>query len=242
MVIDTVGARKLAVDIASLLNNEQAGRAYNAVAPVLQERTPFRRIGEIGKPLGTLPPYKLQPFLDRIAASKAEGGWVLIASALGEMLKMDFSIPLQWSRDYLSAAGIWYAADIFGERVPGPALMMDFDHALFLLAPWREDPDCWVRRTVGVAVHYWAKRSRDIPGSDGQAQRLLQFAKPLTSDRDLEAVKGIGWGLKTLGRYFPLVVVPWLKQELPEEAPHARLLLRKALTYLPQESKAGFSK
>jgi len=42
---------------------------------------------------------------------------------------------------------------------PGPALVARFNKALPELSPWRRDENCWVRRMVGVAVHFWAKRS-----------------------------------------------------------------------------------
>jgi hypothetical protein len=59
-------------------------------------------------------------------------------------------------RAFIASADTWYGADIFGERVPGPALVADLSAHLPLLAPWRGDPSRWVRRTVGVAIHYWA--------------------------------------------------------------------------------------
>jgi hypothetical protein len=47
--------------------------------------------------------------------------------------------------------------------------------ALALLAPWRDDANRWVRRTVGVAVHFWAKRAHGDPKHARQVKTLLKF-------------------------------------------------------------------
>lgn len=51
-------------------------------------------------------------------------------------------------------------------------------------------------------------------------------------ERRVDAIKGIGWGLKTLGRYYPAQAADWLEtQRLSGKRPRA-LMLRKATTYL----------
>jgi hypothetical protein len=133
---------------------------------------------------------------------------------------------------------VWYATDILGERVPGPALVSNFEAALPLLAPWRQDANHWIRRTVGVAAHFWAKRARGAPEYIPQAQNLLAFLAPMFEERDVDAVKGVGWGLKTLGKYYPDVLTDWLAQQAADRRPHRALMLRKALTFLPPAQQA----
>jgi len=55
----------------------------------------------------------------------------------------------------------------------------------------------------------------------------------------MDVVKGVGWGLKTLGRYYPDLVADWLAQQVVHRQQRYRtLMLRKALTYLPDEQRA----
>jgi len=180
----------------------------------------------------------VNPFLEHIAAARTEGGWVVIGSALGGQLDRDPAGAFARCRAFIIAADVWYATDIMGERVPGPALMADFPPAMALLAPWREDANRWVRRAVGVSAHFWAKRSRGAAEHAVQAETLLAFLEPMFEEWDMDAVKGVGWGLKTLGKYYPDLVADWLAQQVAHsQRRHRTLMLRKALTYLSDEQR-----
>jgi 3-methyladenine DNA glycosylase AlkD len=227
-------ADDLGKQIAVLVQAGQPEEAYSLLSPVLAERTPFPLLGRIGEPVGAGPLKGANAFLERIAADKTEGGWVVIGSALGQQLDRDPAGAFARCRDFIIAADVWYATDILGERVPGPALVADFQPALDLLNPWREDANRWVRRAVGVAAHFWTKRSRGKAAS--QAEALLAFLEPMFEEWDLDAVKGVGWGLKTLGKYYPDLVADWLAQQMGRR--HRALMLRKALTYLSDEQRA----
>ena len=184
---------------------------------------------------------EVNALLEKIADAKTEGGWVVIGSAVGQQLGRDFAGALDRCRTFVIAAGVWYATDILGERVPGPALVTDLRQALTLLAPWREDANRWMRRTVGVAAHFWAKRARGAPKLLPQAKILLDFIAPMFEEREMDAIKGVGWGLKTLGKYYPELVADWLAQQVAQRHPRA-LMLRKALTYLPARQRARILK
>jgi len=226
-------ARDLGDRLASLILNRQFEEAYDLLLPVLSERTPFCLLDVLGAGIGKAPQEVLDSCLDRIAAQQTMGGWVVIASALRQQLVLDLTGAFERCRKYIIAADVWYAADSFGERVPGPALVSHFEPALALLEPWREDTNPWVRRIVGVAVHYWAKRARGKASHLTQAATLLNLLKPLFEEGSTDAVKGTGWGLKTLGRYYPELVADWLVQQAGR--PHRALMLRKATTYLAPE-------
>ena len=237
-------ASELGERIAALVQTGRLGEAYELLAPVLAQRTPFPLLGRIGEVIGAEPleaacperSRRVNGFLDIIAAERTEGGWVVIGTALGRQLDRDLAGAFARCRHYIIAADVWYAADILGERVPGPALVAHFQPALALLAPWRQDDNRWVRRAVGVAVHFWAKRVRDDP--DG-ARRLLSLLAPMIEERDTAALKGIGWGLKTIGRYYPDLLVSFLRRELVAKRPR-KLLLHKATAYLDEASKREF--
>jgi 3-methyladenine DNA glycosylase AlkD len=107
-----------------------------------------------------------------------------------------------------------------------------------LLEPWREDANRWVRRTVGVAVHFWAKRSAAESQSEERAKALLNFLEPMFEEHDIDAIKGVGWGLKTLGKHYPEIVSDWLADVVQRRTDYRALMLRKAMTYLPAKQRA----
>ena len=232
-------ATELGEEISALVEARHLRQAYTLLAPVLAQRTPFPLLGRIGEAVGTGSLEAGNDFLEHIAAARTMGGWVVIASALGQQLDRDPDGAFFHCRDFIIAADLWYGPDILGERVPGPALVTDFGPSLALLAPWREDANRWVRRAVGVSVHFWAKRWRGAVEHTARAEALLAFLDPMFEEWDMNAVKGVGWGLKTLGRYYPDLVTEWLvEQVVKRQRRHRALMLRKALTYLPDEQRA----
>ncbi len=231
--MNTAEARGLGQRIATLVQSGEPRKAQTLLAPVLAERTPFRLLDLIGDAIGAGPLELVNAFVEGVAADRTEGGWVVVASALRQQLERDPLGAFVRCRDLIVAGDIWYATDILGERVPGPALLSQFEPALALLTPWREDHNRWIRRTVGVAAHFWAKRTQGRAEYGQEAERLLGFLEPMFEERDMDAVKGVGWGLKTLGRYYPALTADWLRQQVVERRrPHRTLMLRKALTYL----------
>jgi len=235
----TQEAKELGERIASLVQARQPLKAYALLVPILAQRTPFPLLERIGEAIGAGSLKSVNIFLEHIAAAKTEGGWVVIGRALGEQLDRDPAGAFARCRSYIIAADVWYATDILGERVPGPALVTDFQSALTLLTPWREDANRWVRRAVGVAVHFWAKRSRSAPEHIPQAKMLLDLLEPMFEEQDTDAIKGVGWGLKTLGKHYPNLIADWLAQQVVHRQRRPRaLMLRKALTYLSEERRA----
>ena len=240
--MNTREASELGKRIAGLIRAGQPDEAFGLLGPILAERVHFPLLERIGAPIGAAPLPVANVFLERIAFGKTEGGWVVIGSALGQQLDRDPAGVFDRCRKYVIAANVWYTPDILGERVPGPALLADFPKALSLLDLWRQDSNRWVRRTVGVAVHFWAKRSLGKPETSVQAQKLLDFLEPMFEEQDLDAVKGVGWGLKTLGRYYPDLASDWLAQVVQYRKRYRALILRKALTYLPVKQRARIAK
>ena len=210
--------------------------AYELLSPILAERTPFAMLRRIGEPVGACPQKATDAFLDLIATDRTEGGWVVIQSVLAQMLDRDLPGAFARCRDFIVAADVWYAADTLGEGVVGQALVRHFQPALELLAPWREDDDPWVRRAVGTGVHFWAKRSRGAAELLPRAKILLAFLEPMWGEWDMIAVKGVGWGLKTMGRSYPNLMADWLLQQVGRR--HRALMLRKAMMGLSEEQRA----
>jgi hypothetical protein len=235
----TKEARELGQRMADLIAQNQVEPAYDLLTPVLAERTPFAMLRHIGDAVGTKELGPVNQYLDHIAADKTEGGWVVIASALEQQLGRDLTGAFNRCHEFIIAADVWYGADTLGEGVPGRALVADFEPALALLKPWREDDNAWVRRAVGTSVHYWAKRSEGAAELTPQAEELLALLEPMFGEWEMDAVKGIGWGLKTMGRKYPDLVTDWLvEQVVPGQCHHRAVMLRKALTYLSEEQRA----
>ena len=231
-------ARELGQRVAALVQAGQTDQAYALLAPTLAERTSFRMLGLVGEAVGAGPLETATTFLEHVAAAGSMGGWVVIGKALGEQLERDPGGVFVRCRAFIIAADVWYGTDILGERVPGPALVANLTPTLALLAPWREDANRWVRRSVGVAVHFWAKRSRGKAEHTAQAETLLAFVEPMFEEWEIDAVKGVGWGLKTLGRHYPDLVADWLAQQVVQrQRRHRKLTLRKALTFLSDEQR-----
>jgi 3-methyladenine DNA glycosylase AlkD len=203
------------------------------LAPLLSARTPFRLLDRIGARIGAGPLPQINAFLENVAREKPLGGWPLIGAALAGQLARDPNGALDRCRAFIVYGDVWYAADTLAERVPGAALVIGFEAALTNLARWRSDSNRWVRKSAGVAIHFWAKRSRGEKRLLPKAKKLLAFLEPMFAEEEMDAVKGIGWALKTLGRQFPEAVAPWLERAVVRQPGYRALMLRKALTYLP---------
>jgi 3-methyladenine DNA glycosylase AlkD len=233
--------RAYGAQIRQTLENDGIPAALDALNDILRERTPFRLLDLVGAELDGADAHTVDDLLRAVAGQRTEGGWVVIAAALRERLPRDLAGVLEDSRGYIAQAAIWYGCDILGERVPGPALVAQFQPSLEILSAWRGDPDAWVRRALGVAGHFWVKRSRGLPGSAAQARQLLDFYSPMLEEKDHDAAKGVGWALKTCGRYFPEVTQPWLEEQLLTAGRHpAAVVKRKALKFLPDDFKRKF--
>ena len=227
---DALGKR-----MAQCLASGNVTGAYAVLEPVLAQRKPFRMLDRIAAAAGAGQWSHTSSLLDLIAADQSEGGWVVIGGLLRQQYPRRPSSVFSECRRFIVAADKWYGAALLGARVPGPALVEDFDQAVDLLAPWRSDPNRWVRRSVGVAVHLWTKRARGEPALAEQAQNLLAFLEPMFGEWEMDAAKGVGWGLKTLGRYYPAQLTDWLVTQSGRR--HRRLMLRKAVTYLPDTER-----
>jgi hypothetical protein len=232
--LNTASARSLGAQILPLMQAGDVPAAYNLLAPVLAGKTPFRLLDVIGQEIGDCIFKELDPFLEHIAGENTMGGWVVIANALGQHTEHKLSGALTRCRKYVVRSDTWYGTDILGERVPGPALVsVDFEQTLSVLESWRTDRNRWVRRVVGVAVHFWAKRSRGKSGLESRAAQLLSLLEPMFEEQNTDAVKGVGWGLKTLGRHYPNLVSDWLSEQIIQKKRNPRMLMiRKATTYL----------
>jgi 3-methyladenine DNA glycosylase AlkD len=238
--MNRVEAQQLAAVCRDLLVAGDVAGALARLQPLVAGRTSFTLLNLAGRGVAAAAassPAAFTALLDGLAATNEIGAWPLIGSALAAAY-LPHTLPRACAetRRYILQADVWHATDAFGERVLGEALRADFATALSLLADWRAEASPWLRRAIGVAVHLYVKRERRRPE---QVSRLLDLLAPLFAERDVAAIKGVGWGLKTIGRFYPDLLVPWLRQQLASQKPR-RLMVQKAVEYLPAESKAEF--
>ena len=226
--LKTAQAIELGREIGDFLERGETARAFGMIEPWLKRRIHFAMLDRVAREFGRVSLGKQDEFLSMLAKNGAIGSWPLIGTAPAEQLGNDLESALARERAFIMIGDVWYAADAVGERVAGTALVRYFDAALMHLATWRADQNRWVRRSIGVGVHVWAKRTRGI--EPAQAGRLLEFLEPLWGEQEMDAVKGVGWGLKTIGRYYPQLMTKWLNVQ--EERPHRALMMNKAKTYL----------
>jgi hypothetical protein len=95
-----------------------------------------------------------------------------------------------------------------------------------------------VQRAVGVSAHYWAKKSKGSKLQTKRAVELLNFMASMFTEWEMDAAKGIGWGLKTLGKFYPDILTNWLMEILSDQQLRYRaIMVRKSITYLPESKK-----
>jgi 3-methyladenine DNA glycosylase AlkD len=235
--MDSKQADALGNKIAEHAAAGRAKKAYSLLAPVLAARTPFRLLDRIGAQIGKAPLAKADPLLAEIARHGTLGGWPLIGAILAAHVDSNLTGSLRRCRACIIAADVWHATDSLGERVLGPALLLDSPASLRILSSWRADENRWVRRCVGVGIHFWAKRAKGEPTSVPTAKKLLAYLRPMFGEQEMDAVKGVGWALKTMGRYYPQEIADWLSRQFARPGPVRALMLRKATKFLPAKER-----
>jgi len=244
MILQNIrAARNIGSDIASHIKNGDIDTAYAAIQPILTDKNSFRYLDEIGRLIANCPPSGLHAFYSRLANAGYIGSWVVIAKSLSQKFPMHLDSTLRMARTFIIQADVWHACDCFGERVCGPALVSTFKPAISKFEQWILDPNRWVKRAVGVGVHFWAKRSKSDPERAPQASQLLSLLEPAFENQNMDTAKGIGWGLKTLGRTYPQQTFTWLQHALVTQNRKPRsIVIRKAVKFLPADQKRKLSK
>jgi 3-methyladenine DNA glycosylase AlkD len=116
------------------------------------------------------------------------------------LLEDDLEGTVDQARTLIGAGAAWFVCDIFGVRVVGEALLRHFDRTQRILRRWIDGENPWVQRTVGVAAHHFAKRA---PRHRGRNRRLILLLLRQIESRKTHVVKGVGWGLETIAKHNP---------------------------------------
>jgi 3-methyladenine DNA glycosylase AlkD len=224
-------ADTVASEVEALVREGNLEKAFTMLDPLAFGRTKFPILDRVGMRLGraTLDEASLLEALDRMVSRGSVGYYVIVGSALAQRLESNMADCLEKTTEYVVIGENWAKCDSIAERVWGQALVCHFSQAYKHLARMRDHDNRWVRRAVGVAVHYFAKRR---PNATAELRMLLVLLAPRLGERNYDAIKGIGWGLKTIGKYQPKLLARFLKNQMKWEHP-TRLMLKKATTYLP---------
>jgi len=203
------------------------------LTPVLEDKTPFHMLDLIGKKIGDrvgIHMDKYLSFFDQLSSAKYMAGYVIIAQALIPLLNVNINLCFDKAKAYLLEGDEWYVCDIIGERVLGYAIFQHFQYALPLFEAYNKDDNHWVRRSVGVATHFFAKKSKN---DEDIARNVLELLTPQLTETDIRVIKGVGWGLKTIGRYYPELLVDYMKEHIQNKKISA-VIIRKSVTYLDE--------
>jgi 3-methyladenine DNA glycosylase AlkD len=230
--------QRLSEEFTNHAQKNRAKTAADTLKPILNTKCAFSKLDKLGNLIGTKAKNNPAAFLeafDCIIETQAMGGFVVVGEALASLLETDFESAMQKSREYIIKGATWYVCDIIGERSIGKAVVNHFDKTLPYLEGFLKDDNKWVKRSAGVAVHFFAKRVQNDPA---QAKMLLDVLAPHIEERQVDVVKGIGWGIKTMGRVYPKVAVPFLIEQFKAKKKLSKLMMRKALKYLSEDKKA----
>ncbi|MGD2248742.1 MAG: DNA alkylation repair protein [Candidatus Methanofastidiosia archaeon] len=218
--------------IISAVNSQRD--ALPLLQPILDAKCPFRQLDDIGAYIGKGLIDRLDVLFglcDTIVEYNAMGGFVIVGHALLEGLPYRFDTVMEKSREYIIQGDIWYVCDIIGERSIGHAVVNYFDKSLPWLKTFLEDENTWVKRSSGVAIHFFSKRVLDEPE---KTKILLEVIEPYLEEKHINVVKGIGWGLKTIGRHHPDLLVEFMEKQKGRDM--SKVLVRKAFTYVDKEN------
>ncbi|MCW4016920.1 MAG: hypothetical protein NWF06_11160 [Candidatus Bathyarchaeota archaeon] len=154
-------ARSTAERCVEAITQKDKEGLWKVLNPVLDAKVPFPLLDEIGKSLGTagkLDKTRYFRVFDEIVATKKMGGYVIVGQALACFLETELEASIQKATKVIIEGKTWYVCDIVGERVFGQALVSYFEAAVLVLERMTSLENQEVKRSIGVAVHFFAKR------------------------------------------------------------------------------------
>lgn len=170
---------------------------------LLNQKMPFPYSEFIGEKFyESLSKKELLIILDRLVAEEHLGGYVAAGKALQQFLKSEFDFAFEKAVEYMIQGNTWYVTDIIGERVLGGGLLINFNNAYKILESYQQHENFWIKRSVGVAVHLAGKRQI----GEEKAKRLMELCLKQAKEKHIHIRKGCGWGIETIGKYYPHVL------------------------------------
>ena len=228
---------EIADNAVNHLSNNDYGLFLDSLKLILDGKCSFSKLDLIGKIIGhklkDSPELVVKGF-DILIQYNKMGSYVISGQGLTQLLPEHIDLVMEKSSQYIIFGDKWYVCDIIGERSIGKSLVDYFDITVPWIEKFLEDESNWIKRTAGVSIHFFSKRTIN------QKERtllLLNILEPHIEEKQIDVVKGIGWGLKTIGRYHPDILSQFIVDQLQKKKKISKITLRKALTYLPDEKK-----
>jgi len=222
--------------ISNLLDNDKT-RFLNDLRLILDSKCSFHKLDLLGKSIGYAlkdsPKILIEGF-DKLIEYNKMGSYVISSQGLIQLLPDNIELVMEKSRDYILFGNKWYVCDIIGERSVGQSLVDYFEGTLPWIEDFLADENSWIKRTAGVSIHFFSKR---IKNDNEKTLILLKILEPYMGEKQIDIVKGIGWGLKTIGKYHPDLIVSFMRDQLDMKKKISKIILRKAMTYLPDDKK-----
>jgi len=223
-------AAELALECSAYLSEDDLGAFWSCLQPVLKSKLSDDSLALFGEILGeeaAKDPERYFRAFDEMIAKQSSGCTVIVGKALSKMLETHFDQCCDRARTYIAQGESYETADFVGQSVLGEALVRYFDQTVGVLKNLSHDESKWVRRAVGAAVQFFSEEVRDVD----QTGRLLELTLPLMGSDDDVVLKGVGWGLKTIGRYHPELLEKFLKTHIGRRDISATVV-KNAVAYL----------
>lgn len=234
--------RELAAKSVSSLLDSSPEILLESLKPILNSKCSFYKLDLLGELIG----YELKEDLDKLINGfdalikyNKMGSYVICSKGLTQLLPNNLGLVMEKSRDYIIFGDTWYVCDIVGERSIGQSLVDYFDLTLPWIKKFLDDKNKWIKRSAGVSMHFFTKRTKN---EKEKTILLLNTLEPYIEEKNIDIVKGIGWGLKTIGRYYPELLTSFMQEQLSKKRKISRVIIRKSLTYLPIENKLEIEK
>lgn len=237
MNISTKEIEKITDKVSRFVINNKNNQAFKILKPILDNKVAFVKLDKIGELIGEKGKEsytKFYSFFNKLVEYNAMGSYVIVGRALVSFLDKDFAKVMKKNREYIVVGNVWYVCDIIGERSLGQALVDYFDKTLLTLKIFLKDKNKWIRRSVGVAIHFFNKRVQDNPQ---KTKKLLKLIEPYMEEKQIDVVKGIGWGLKTIGKYHSKIATDFLIKQIKEGKKLSGTIKRKALEKLDSKDR-----
>ncbi len=161
MVPSMRDADSVAPEAEAIIRKGDPEKACNILDPLALGRTKFPILDRMGMRLGqaSLEEAALLGGLDRMISRGSVGYYVIVGSVLAQRLGSNMTTCLEKTAEYIVIGENWAKCDSIAERVWGQALVCDFPQAYKYLIRMRDHENRWIRRAVGVAVHYFAEET-----------------------------------------------------------------------------------
>lgn len=217
-------AREIATRICSELPFE-VSRCYNNLNDAFwAHKTPFPVLESVAVVLHSeLSEIDLMELIGYSVKENRMGSYVVAGKSLQLLLKGNLKLYMQRAVDFMIYGNEWYVCDIIAERVFGHGLLIEFQKTFNILKSYVSHENMWIRRAIGIAVHYAVKNKLGLP----EVEKLFYLLAEQAEEKNIHIKKGCGWGIESIGKYHPEFMMS--KRGFLENKPNLNPWIRKKI-------------